>query len=181
MMSGSGIETPERLRFAWFINCMATKNYVIILKGVKASSSSEFLSNRSLLWGAVRSFKHGKYSDAFLDTLETRQQTVSCADLPTLYRLMKANRIQAVFSQPPTYAKYIKDFKLEDQVRIENWFPEEKPVTAGIVLSRKLFSGEEVRKWKTVIEGMRKDGTLKRIYTRYLGESGAEQMLEYPE
>ncbi|MBK7005760.1 MAG: hypothetical protein IPH37_11975 [Burkholderiales bacterium] len=79
MMTGSGIQTDKRDVFSWAVRYMAQKNYVLVKNELKANSADQFAADPNLLWGAVRSYKHGEQADAFLDGLRQKSRVV---DLP---------------------------------------------------------------------------------------------------
>ena len=179
MTSGSGIQNPERDQFAWFVRYIGQKNYVVVLKEVKATSGATFLEDSALWWGSVRSYKHGKWADEFLQQIRARQRIQEGVNLENLYGMLKLKRISALFSPSPVYARYLKEFGIADQVRIEDWFPEDPTIPHGFIFSKKHFNEEEKGKWRMIIHQMREDGTLKKIYTKYLGAADAEHLLQY--
>jgi polar amino acid transport system substrate-binding protein len=178
MMTGSAIQTGQRDGFAWFVNYMAQKNYVLLAKSLDAKSAAQFAASPNLLWGAVRSYKHGEKADAFLQQMRQDARVMEEADLKTVFRRFATpERTSALLAPPPAYAKYIKEMNLAARVRIEDWFPEDKPILHGLVFSKKFFPASEMKKWRGIILQMLSDGTLKAIYKKYLGEVDAERML----
>ena len=178
MTTGSGIQNPERDKFAWFIRYMGQKNYVIVRKNVKATSASEFLADNSLKWGVIRSYKHGQDADAFLEKLGD-QRIHEGVNLENEYKMLKTGRISAMFSPAPVAEKYIKELGLTSEVRIEDWFPADPNIPHGFIFSKKYFNEEELQKWRVVFNGMLRDGSLKKIYTKYLGELSANRLLQF--
>ncbi len=77
MMTGSGIQTDKRDVFSWAVRYMAQKNYVLVKNELNANSADQFAADPNLLWGAVRSYKHGEQADAFLDGVVARAITTS--------------------------------------------------------------------------------------------------------
>ncbi len=180
MMTGSGIQTPKRDEFSWAVRYMAQKNYVLVKKTVSAPSPAQFNADPNLLWGAVRSYKHGDKADAYLDSLRQQSRVAEEPDLGNVFRIFsKEGRTSAVLAPPPAYAKYLKELSLTDRVRIEDWFPEDLPIAHSLIFSKKAFSQEEMKKWRLIVAQMRADGTLRSIYTKYLGGADAAKMLLY--
>ena len=178
MMSVSAIRTPERDAFASFVPYMTLKNYVLVNSRLDVKSAAEFAANPKLLWGTVRSFKHGKSADEFLEGLRRSSRVRESADSLSVMQIFALpNRTSATFGQPPVYAKYLKELGIASQVRIEDWFPEDEPIPLGLVFSKQHFSASEVKKWSDIVQKMRADGTLKLIYEKYLGAEGASRML----
>ena len=50
-------------------------------------------------------------------------------------------------------------------------------MNSGIALSKAHFSAEDQRYWRKVIDGMRADGTLKRMFSRYLPANQVDAVL----
>ena len=178
MTTGSGIRNPERDKFAWFILYMGQKNYAIVRKNIKATSASEFLADNSLNWGVIRSYKHGQDADAFLEKLG-KQRIHEGVNLENEYKMLKTGRISAMFSPAPVAEKYIKELDLTSEVRIEDWFPADPNIPHGFIFSKKYFTEEELQKWRVVFNGMLRDGSLKKIYTKYIAETSANRLLQY--
>jgi polar amino acid transport system substrate-binding protein len=182
MMTGSGIQTAKRDEFSWAVRYMAQKNYVLVKKTVSSQSPAQFNADPKLLWGAVRSYKHGSKVDEFLDSLRQQNRVVEEPDLGSVFRIFsKEGRTSAVLAPPPAYAKYLKEWGLTDRVRIEDWFPEELSIPHSLIFSKKAFSEEEIKKWRRIVGQMRADGTLHSIYTKYLGATDAGRMMMYKE
>lgn len=180
MMSGSGIQTAKRDAFAWFVPYMALKNYVVLASSLELNTAAQFAANPKLLWGAVRSFKHGETADAFLEKLRQDSRVMEESDVLTIFRIFALpQRTSAILALPPAYAKYIKELGLASRTRIEDWFPEDQAIPHGLIFSKKFFSAAEIKKWRALIEQMRTDGTLKAIYQKYLSVVDAERMLQY--
>lgn len=84
---------------------MAQKNYVLVKNELKANSADQFAADPNLLWGAVRSYKHGEQADAFLDGLRQKSRVVDESDLSNVFRIFAApQRTSALLAPPPAYA-----------------------------------------------------------------------------
>jgi len=179
MMTGSGIQTEARDAFAWVVRYMAQKNYVLLEKSLAVSDSGQFAADNQLIWGAVRSYKHGVTADAYLEKLRGNSRVADEADIETAFRTLLNKRTSAMFAPPPAYAKYLKEMNLESRLRVEDWFPDDLPIPHGLIFSKKYFSADEIKKWRAIVVQMRADGTLKAIYKKHLGAIDAERMLQY--
>ena len=179
MMTGSGIQTELRDGFSWSVRYMAQKNFVLILTDLPARTPAQFMANRDWIWGAVRSYKHGVGADAFLDELRKANRVSDEADLEAAFRVLALQRASALFAPPPAYAKYVKQMKLGDSLRVEDWFPEDPPIPHAMFFSKTHFAPAEMAKWATLVRQLRTDGTLKAIYTKHLGGDDAERMLQF--
>ncbi len=169
-MSVSGIQNPTRDQFAWFAHYMAIKNISLIQKDVSKTvhSFEDFLNNPSLQWGAVRAFKHGETQDQFLAQMREKNRVIEAANAGQLFELLKAGRIQGLFSQSPVYGYYIPKLGMRQHISTQDWAPLEKPVPHGLILSKKHFSAAEAEQWKNLINTMNQDGTMQRILSQHL-------------
>ena len=178
MMTGSGIETPERDKFAWFIPCMAMKNYVISDRAMHIRNIAEMQKNPDFRVGVIRSYKHGKAADAVIDDLKKQGKVTEVAQQQQLYRMLKVGRISAFMALPTASAFYLDRMKMKDSVEITNLFPSDPPIVHSVVFSKKYFSAAEMRQWRKILNEMTFDGTLERIYAGYVGRVYAAEMLK---
>ncbi|MBF0613572.1 MAG: amino acid ABC transporter substrate-binding protein [Magnetococcales bacterium] len=180
-MSVSGIRNAERDRFAWFADYLIIKNYALVHGDVtgKVGSAREFLQQPRLQFGVVRSFKHGVDQDGWLDQLRLADRVQENPDVLTIFRKLKDRRVDAMFSQPPVFRKYLRDLEMEQEVEIQDWTPDEKGVPHGLILAKSRFDAVDAEQWRGLLEGMRRDGSLHRIFLRYVSEVEAKRMLEY--
>ena len=169
-MSVSGIQTPARDQFAWFAHYMSIKNVSIIPKNISKTihSFEDFANDKSLQWGAVRAFKHGEAQDQFLSRMREQNRVIEATNAEQLFELLKAGRIQGLFSQSPVYDYYIPKLGMSQSISTQDWAPLEKSVPHGLILSKKHFSAAEAEQWKNIISTMNQDGTMLRIISQHL-------------
>ena len=160
---------------------MSVKNYALVQKNVatQVKQAEDFLGNKSLQFGVVRAFKHGEMQDHWLDQLRQQQRVQESADVETVFRKLKEQRVDAMFSQPPAYRRNIAELGMQNDVVVQDWTPGEKGVPLGLIMSRRRFSDADVARWQALLNAMRADGTLKQIFTKYLPPDEAGKMLDY--
>ncbi|MBP9685331.1 MAG: transporter substrate-binding domain-containing protein [Rhodoferax sp.] len=180
-MSVSGIRNAERDKFAGFANYLSVKNYALVQKNVatQVHRAEDFAANKALQFGVVRAFKHGEKQDQWLEQLRQEKRVQESADVETVFRKLKEQRVDAMYSQPPAYRRNIDVLGMQNDVVVQDWTPGEKGVSLGLILSRRRFSDADVVRWQALLNAMRADGTLKRIFTRYLPPDEASKMLDY--
>ncbi len=177
-LSVSGIRTPERERFAWFIPYLAMKNLALVHREVPVSGPQAFLARSTLQVGVVRSFRHGQGLDRLLEPLRIEGRVQESPSVEVIFRKLADRRVDAMFSQAPVFLHHLRMLGIEDRVRIEDWTPGEKGVPHGLVLSRRRFQEKDVARWRDHLEAMRRDGTLRRIFRRHLPPAEADRLLE---
>ena len=180
-MSVSGIQTPERDKFAWFAPYLSIKNYAVVHSSVSSSvkSANGFIARPGLQMGVVASFKHGTAQDEWISILRQAGRVQESPDAETVFMKLKDQRVDAMFSQPPVYRKYLSTLNMVEKVTIQDWTPSEKGVPHGLIISKHNFSEKEADKFREIIAGMKNDGTLRKIFIKYLPESEADRMLEF--
>ncbi|MBF0192338.1 MAG: transporter substrate-binding domain-containing protein [Magnetococcales bacterium] len=180
-MSVSGIRNAERDRFAWFADYLIMKNYALVHAEVAKTvhNARDFLQQTRLQIGVVRSFQHGTEQDHWLDQLRQAGRVQDTPDVETIFKKLKSNRVDAMFSQPPVFRKYLRDQTLAPNVVIQDWTPTEKGVPHGLILSKSRFDSLDAEQWRGLLADMRRDGTLKTIFLRYLPEKETHSLLDF--
>ncbi len=178
-MVGGSLRTPERAKIAWFANYAAVKNEAIVRASLSILSAQTFLADSRLIWGVVRGYRHGEQADAFIAELRAKGRVQEAPDVRSLFRLFEQGKVDGIFSQSIVYAKQFHEHPSTVPLRISDWFPAEPPARGGIALSKRRFSADNAARWRGLVEAMRSDGTLRAIFTRYVGPEQAEQMLQF--
>lgn len=180
-MGLSGIQTEQRDRFAWFVPYLAMKNYAILHGSISppVRSGDDFVARGELQFGVVRGFKHGAAQERWLQALRDAGRVQESADVETIFKKLQQHRVDAMFSQPPVYLKKLADFGMEQAVVIVDWTPREQGVAHGLVLAKTRFSDRDAAQWRGLIDTLRQDGTLARIYARYLPDAIVSRMLDF--
>jgi polar amino acid transport system substrate-binding protein len=179
-MSVSGIANPEREKFAQFIPYIGTRNYLLVHRSVphKSHTAAAFAADPGLKIGVVKSFKHGAYFDAWLEPLRAQGRVYEAPDLSAVLNLLKIGRVQAMVALPTSWATFVKQEKMTDQVRALD-FAQKNDVIGGLILSRQRVPQHAVDMMRKALRDMREDGTLKAIYTRHVGPELAIDLVNF--
>jgi len=179
-MSVSGIETEERARFAWFIPYLVMKNQLVTHAELapKFHSLADFQYSSYRL-GVVRSFRHGQAQDALISALRKENRVVESRDANASFIKLHEGKIDAMFSQSLVYTKYLKDLNLSADMRVLDLTPEEVGVPHGLILSKQRFSAADAEQWRALMHELRADGSLRKIFRRYVDEAEAERLLRH--
>lgn len=178
-MSVSGIQNPERDRFAWFAHYLTMKNYAIVQRNLPVRQASDFLANPQWQFGAVRAFKHGSQQDQWLQQLREQKRVQESPETDSIFKKLKEKRVEAMFAQPPVYRKKLADLHMQAEVMVQDWTPDESGVPHGLILAKSRFSEVQAQQWRKLIEEMRKDGSLLKIYEHYLPPDEAARLLQF--
>jgi polar amino acid transport system substrate-binding protein len=178
MMTSSAIQTSSRDQFVYFVPIMSEKNYVITLKNSGFKNLSDFNQKQSAIFGVIHGFHHGKLLDAFVDNLQKNNRVHEVVEIEQLYGMLGKGRIDAFFGQRIAGDYYLKKLHMQDEVLTTDWFSNEPPVVLNIALSKKAFFPDEFTMWQKIIKTMLDDGTLEKIYAKYMGAEYAKIMLK---
>ncbi len=176
-MSVSAVATPEREKMGRLVPYLSERNYVLLQHDAPDNirSMEDFLANPHLKIGVIKSFRHGKAYDAWLDQLRARGRVYEAPDYQALLRLFKVGRVQAVMSISSGWYPIFK----REPVRIMDWAPPRDTVVGGLILSRQHIDAALAARFGQAIRAMREDGTLKRIFERHLSPELAAKLLNF--
>jgi polar amino acid transport system substrate-binding protein len=180
-MSVSAVSTPEREKFGRVVPYINERNYVLISKevGPHVRSMADFLADPDIKIGVIKSFKHGKAYDAWLERLRAKGRVYEAADYGALLRLFKVGRVHAVMAITSGWYPLLKQDHMAGTYRIMDWAPPKDAVVGGLILSRQRIDEAMAARFSKTIQAMREDGTLKRIFERHLDAELAARLVNY--
>lgn len=181
-MLGSGVQTQERDKYAWFAPYLSDRKYLLLGPKVPATINSleQFIAASKFTIGGVRSFKYSPLYDALVEKLEANQRLEHIGDLDTLYRMFAHGRFDATIASPLAYRYYLERYPPHGNIRFMDWDPGSKSISA-LALSKKTFSSKQAKQWQTLMRMMLSDGTVSHILQVHLGSEQAKQLLYQPE
>ena len=173
----SGIATPEREKFARFIPYFTTRNFLLLSSSApaRAHSPEGFLSEPNLRVAVVKSFRHGALYDTWLAKLREQNRVEEAADFDSVVRLFMAKRVDA-FLALPTSLEPLRRKELANSFIVLDWAPFDE-VRHGLVLSRNRVPLPVMELMRREIRNMHDDGTLEKIFARYVGAEQAKHLL----
>ncbi len=180
-MTVSGIQTPEREAFAWFATTERAKNYAVI-SGKAASTvrnADDFMKQGHFIFGVVRGFKHGEEHDKWLEQMRQVKRVEESASAGVVMEKLKLGRIDGMFGQSVVYRKTMKDLNMEGEVVIQDWYPGDKGAIGNLLLAKTRFSEGEAERWRKLVREIRDDGTLGRIFARYVSADEVKMLLDF--
>ena len=178
-MSVSGLQTPARDKFAYFIPYIVQKNKALVL-GDKKINAEAFAADKSSKIAVVRGFKHGDFFDRIVERVRTNGGVFEVPTIHNLFLMLQSGeRVSMIISQPALYAKELKDLGMESKVSIQDLDADGKGFNLGLILSKAHFSAADVAKMQGVVNDMKKDGTLAAIFAKYLNKQDATEALKF--
>ncbi|HEY8973791.1 MAG TPA: transporter substrate-binding domain-containing protein [Burkholderiaceae bacterium] len=172
----SGIANAQRDRFATFAWYVSNKYYLLVRRDADVRSVAEFRRKRALRVGLIRSFRYGEQANAFVDALEAQDRVTYAGSLDPLYTILLDDGIQAMIIEPFDFPA-IAGAQLKAQTAILDFG--DPPVPHGLVMSRKSLAPAEQQAWRDIIQSMRSDGTMRRIFEKYFPVDLARQMTQF--
>jgi len=172
----SGITNAERDRFAAFAWYFSNKYYLLVRKDAGVRGLPDFERNRDLQLGVIRSFRYSETANRFVDTLHDANRLSQAGGLTPLYQALILNRIQGMIIEPFDYPA-LEEKQIRDLTAIIEF--NDPPVPHGVIMSRKALSMTEQKKWRELVEGMRADGTVRRIFEKYFKPELAAAMVDF--
>lgn len=172
----SGITNETRERFAAFAWYFSNKYYLLVRKDAGVQRIPEFSARSALKLGVIRSFRYGPLANRFVDELEAQSRVNYATQLDPLYEVLLDNRVQAMIIEPFDYPA-VQSAKLREQTQILEF--DDPPVPHGLIMSRRSLPAEQQQAWRAVMESMRADGTVQRIFEKYFKPELARSMTRF--
>jgi polar amino acid transport system substrate-binding protein len=172
----SGITNEERERYAAFAWYFADKFSLIVRKDSGIQSLSEFDSRSDVKLGGILSFRYSDTINQLVDKLDRNGRLVGSYDYDMLYQNLRQDRTQAIIIEPFDYSD-LEKYQVSRLVRILE--TNDQPTPHGLIMSKKTISPEQQERWRELINNMRRDGTLLKIFRKYFSREEALQMTSF--
>ena len=172
----SGITSAERDHFAAFAWYVSNKYYLMVRKDAGVTKLGEFERSTSLQLGVIRSFRYSSSANDLVDRLAAQDRITKATGLAPLYQLLLANRIQAMIIEPFDYPA-IESASIRDKTEILEFG--DPPVPHGLIMSKAALPAAQQLKWRALIEAMRQDGTMLRIFEKYFKPDLARAIVQF--
>jgi polar amino acid transport system substrate-binding protein len=172
----SGISNPQRETYASFAWYVSNKYYLLVRKESRIRSVRDFQRDPRLKLGVIRSFRYGESANRFVDGLDEDNRLVYASSLEPLFQVLLEDKVQGMIIEPFDYPT-IEGATLREQTTILEF--DDPPVPHGLFMSRRSLPPAQQQAWREVIEGMRADGTIRRIFEQYFPADLARTMTQF--
>jgi polar amino acid transport system substrate-binding protein len=172
----SGIANEQRNKFAAFAWYFSNKYYLLVRKDSGVAHLADFEKNDKLQLGVIRSFRYSETANRLVDSLHTRNRLSQGGALAPLYQTLMLNRIQGMIIEPFDYPK-LEEKQIRDLTTIIEF--NDPPVPHGLIMSQKALPAAEQEKWRALVNAMRADGTMQRIFEKYFKPDMAAAMVNF--
>ncbi len=126
--------------------------------------------------GVIRSFRYSATANRLVDQLDSRGRVSYASSLEPLYQVLLDNRVHAMIIEPFDYPA-LQSGSLREQTQIFEF--EDPPVPHGLIMSKKALSAGQQQAWSELVEAMRDDGTVEKIFGKYFKPDLARAMTQF--
>lgn len=172
----SGIANDERNRYADFAWYFSNKYYLLVRKDAGIHSLADFERNDQFRLGVIRSFRYSESANHLVDKLAAANRVSQAGGLEPLYQALILGQIQGMIIEPFDYP-VIDEKRIRDVTAIVEF--NDPAIAHGLIMSKKALSPAEREKWRVLVNAMRADGTVRRIFERYFKPGLAESMVDF--
>jgi polar amino acid transport system substrate-binding protein len=172
----SGITNPERAKFAEFAWYFSNKYYLLVRNDAGAKTLADFERNERLQLGVIRSFRYSETANRLVDKLQESNRLSQAGGLSPLYQTLMSARVHAMIIEPFDFPA-LEEKKIREITSILEF--NDPPVAHGLIMSRKSLSGAQAQQWRDIINGMRTDGTMRRIFEKYFPPELAAALVNF--
>jgi len=172
----SGITNESRDKFAAFAWYFSNKYYLLVRQDAGVKTLGDFERNPSLRLGAIRSFRYNPGANRLVDKLDAEQRVSFANSLDPLYEILLDKRIQGMIIEPFDYPT-VQRAAIRAQTSILEF--DDPPVLHGLIMSKKSLPATQQEAWRVLIQEMRADGTVQRIFQKYFPADLARTLTQY--
>ena len=172
----SGITNDQRDKFAAFAWYFSNKYYLLVRKDSGIRNQVDFEKNEKLQLGVIRSFRYSESANQFVDKLQASSRVSQAGGLTPLYKTLMLNHIQGMIIEPFDYPA-LEEKRIRDTTTIIEF--NDPSVPHGLIMSKKALTPVEQEEWRSLVNGMRADGTLQRIFEKYFNFDLASAMVNF--
>lgn len=172
----SGIATEERRRYAAFAWYFSNKYYLLARKDANVQQFADVEGSERFQLGVIRSFRYSDSANRLVDKLQGANRVSQAGGLEPLYQALRANRIQGMIMEPFDYPA-VGEKSIRDITAVIEF--NDPAVQHGLIMSRKALPDAEQEKWRALVNQMRADGAVRRIFEKYFDARLAATMVEF--
>jgi polar amino acid transport system substrate-binding protein len=172
----SGIATPERDRFASFAWYFSNRYYLLVRQDAGVEKLSDFDSNTALQLGVIRSFRYGARANQWVDQLTAAGRVSHASGLEPLYQVLLLGRIHGMIIEPFDMMD-VEGTEVKSVTRVLAL--DDPAIPHGLIMSKKSLPPAEQAKWRALVDGLRQDGTVLRIFEKYFPPELARAMVNF--
>jgi polar amino acid transport system substrate-binding protein len=172
----SGITNEERDGYASFAWYFSDRFYLLVRKDAGIRGLADFKRNDRFQLGVIRSFRYSESANRLVDSLAAENRVSLAGGLEPLYQALITKHIQGMIIEPFDYPA-LQEQNIRDVTTIIEFA--DPAVPHGLIMSKKALPAQERAKWSALVEEMRADGTVRRIFRKYFKPDLADAMVDF--
>jgi len=172
----SGITNDARDQFATFAWYFSNKYYLLVRKDADVQKLADFQRQSALKLGVIRGFRYSPTANRFVDQLDDQHRVTYATSLEPLYQVLLDGRVQAMIIEPFDYPT-LESAKIRAQTLIVEF--DDPAMPHGLIMSRRSLPPAQQEAWRALIQQMRDDGTVQRIFEKYFKPDLAQAMTRF--
>ncbi|WP_341315769.1 transporter substrate-binding domain-containing protein [Paraburkholderia sp. IMGN_8] len=172
----SGIANDERNQYADFAWYFSNKYYLLVRKDAGIHQLADFEHNDQFQLGVIRSFRYSNSANRLVDKLSAENRVSQAGGLDPLYQALILRSIQGMIIEPFDYPA-LDEKKIRDVTTIVEF--NDPAIPHGLIMSKRALSPAEREKWRALVNELRADGTVRRIFEKYFKPDLADSMVDF--
>lgn len=164
-MATGGVATAERRRFVYFVPYLYLRERLIVPLDLAPDlhGLDDFQALPGKRLGVTAGFRHGAYLDALLRMLGSAGRLREYPDERATFDALAAGEVDGLLGHELGLSSLLRDPAMRHRFRAidASRYP---GVARGIVLTHSRFSAAQASEWQRLLEDLRLDGGLARIF-----------------
>ncbi|SFF63233.1 polar amino acid transport system substrate-binding protein [Duganella sp. CF458] len=180
-LTASSARSAERDRLGQFVPFVTTRFDLVLSRRVPGSFTSlaQFVDQGSARLNLVRGILYPPEVLAQVERLRQQGRVEMVNDFDIAFRKMASQRAEATLAPMTIYSRYLQSSGLQGFVAVMP-VTESAPVLAGAYLSRDGLAPAVRKVFADALLGMVADGSVARIYGKYVGGAHARALVPAP-
>ena len=178
-MATATLNTPERENYLWLFPYVRSHHIILLGQAAPASVTSlaDFQNASSLKFGVIRGFMHSAFYDPLILAWSKEGRVKVYVDEAHLIDGLLRGEVAAVTSYHGVFQFYLDGKLNTDTVRVVDWDKDNLQAVGHLGLSKVNFSQAEALEWGMLLKAIQQDGTLLKIFRKYVNAQEALRML----
>ncbi len=177
-MATAAIPTPDRKAYGFLLPYMKARNLVLVRRqSAPTALDQKAFEGSALRLGVVRGFHHEAAYDAMVARLTKQGRVVFASDVADLMRLIDRGVVDAVLSQPIVFRQYLSEAKINHDITLYDWAPQDQFSLGAMILARKSFTLQQAKHWDALLVALQHDGTVLKFAREFLPSDQAHDLV----
>lgn len=172
----SGITNAQRDKFAGFAWYFSNPYYLLVRNSAGVQTVAGFEKNDRLHLGVIRSFRYSETANQLVDKLQSADRITQAGGLAPLYQTLMQGAIQGMIIEPFDFPA-LEEKKIRDMSTVVAF--NDPPVPHGLIMSNKALPAAQQAQWRALVNDMRNDGTMLRIFEKYFNPALAATLVNF--